>query len=121
MIELLVVIAIIGILVTVASGQYGRSIRKAQEAVLKEDLFVMRTAIQMYFADKSEYPGDLKALVEGSYIRSVPIDPVTESTATWRVVHVQPTEMDLFDRSGVADVFSGAEGVGLDGTNYSAW
>ena len=82
LIELLVVVAIIGILAGVAVGQYGRSIQKAREAVLKENLFRTRTAIQMYFADKNTYPPDLAALVYASYLRAMPIDTVTQSSET---------------------------------------
>ena len=71
LIELLVVVAIIGIIVTVAAGQYGRSIQKAREATLREYLYIMRQAIDNYFADKGEWPPDLQSLVEESYIREI--------------------------------------------------
>ena len=121
LIELLVVVAIIGILAAVAVGQYGRSIQKAREAVLKENLFRTRTAIQMYFADKNTYPADLTTLVEASYLRAIPIDTVAQSTETWVVAFATPGEEDISLEPGVIDLFSGAEGVALDGTRYSEW
>ena len=121
LIELLVVVAIIGIHAAVAVGQYGRSIQKAREAVLKENLFRTRTAIQMYFADKNTYPTDLTTLVEASYLRAIPIDTVAQSTETWVVAFATPGEEDISLEPGVIDLFSGAEGVALDGTRYSEW
>ena len=75
LIELLVVVAIIGILSVAAVGQYQRSIKKAQEAALRQDLYVMRTQINHYFSDKQKYPADLMTLVEEHYLRDVPVDP----------------------------------------------
>jgi general secretion pathway protein G len=119
--ELLVVIAIIGIVVTVAAGQYRRSITKAKEAVLKEDLYIMRTAINHYFADKGKYPQDLNALVEDSYIKAIPADPITGSTDSWVTIPSEGDERDISQEPGIADVRSGAEGSGIDGTNYADW
>ncbi len=121
LIELLVVVAIIGILAGVVVGQYGRAIQKSREAVLKENLFRTRSAIQMYFADKNTYPTDLTTLVEASYLRAVPIDTVTQSSETWVAAYATPSEEDISLESGVNDLFSGADGVGLDGTRYSEW
>ena len=121
LIELMVVVAIIGIIVTVASGQYMRSIKKAKEAVLKEDLYVMRTAINQYFSDKGKYPADLHGLVESSYIRAVPVDPITESADTWVTEMAQMDESDISTEPGIVDVKSGASGTGLDGTSYGEW
>ena len=54
----------------------------AREAVLKEDLFRMRDAIDQYYADKGQYPSTLDALVSDGYMRKVPEDPFTKSNAT---------------------------------------
>ena len=121
LIELLVVVAIIGILAAVAVGQYQRSIVKAKEAVLKEDLFVMRTQINMYFADKGRYPADLNALVDDKYLRILPVDPITESADTWVVDFAELDDADITTEPGIADVHSGAGGGALDGTNYADW
>ncbi len=121
LIELLVVVAIIGILSGVVVGQYGRSIQKAREAVLKENLFRTRSAIQMYFADKNSYPPALTTLVDASYLRAVPIDTVTQSSETWVLAYATSGEEDISWESGVVDLFSGADGVAVDGTRYSEW
>jgi general secretion pathway protein G len=121
LIELMVVVAIIGIIVAVASGQYQRSILKAREAVLKENLYIMRTAINQYFADKGKYPADLQALVDDSYLRAVPRDPITESEETWVTDFAEVDEGDISTEPGIVDVHSGAAGVGTDGSNYSDW
>jgi len=122
LIELLVVVAIIGIVVTVAVGQYQKSIVKAREAVLRQDLYEMRTAINRYFADKGKYPADLEALVSDKYIYKLPVDPFTGSSDTWDQV---PSEAggddDLSGEPGIADVKSGADGTALDGSTYSEW
>ena len=121
LIELLVVIAIIGIVVTVASGQYRRSIQKAKEAVLREDLYVMRVAIDQYFADKGYYPSDLYVLTDESYLRDVPTDPITQSPDTWVTTQSEFDDRDISTEPGIIDVHSGADGVGMDGTSYADW
>ena len=121
LIELLVVIAIIGLLATVAVGQYRGAIIKAREAVLREDLYIMRTAIDQYFADKGYYPSDLQALVEDKYIRDVPVDPITKSADTWITEYAEWDDTDISTEPGIVDVRSGAEGYSLDGTSYSEW
>jgi general secretion pathway protein G len=121
LIELLVVVAIIGILAAVAVGQYQRSIVKAKESVLKENLFRIRTAINLYFADKGHYPYDLPTLVDDKYLHRMPIDPVTESTKTWIVEYAEIDEEDISTEPGISDVRSGAQGVSLDGSPYSDW
>ncbi len=121
LIELLVVVAIIGIIVTVASGQYRRSIQKAKEAVLKEDLYIMRTAINQYFADKGKYPSDLRALVDESYLKAVPTDPITGSSESWVTEMSQGDEKDISTEPGITDVRSGAQGTSLDGSSFADW
>jgi general secretion pathway protein G len=121
LIELLVVVAIIGILAGVVVGQYQRSIRKAKEAVLKENLFRTRAAINQYFADKGRYPFDLQALVEDKYLRAMPVDPITDSTETWVVESAELDDSDISLEPGISDLHSGAEGVAMDGTSFSEW
>jgi general secretion pathway protein G len=121
LIELLVVVAIIGILACVAVGQYKHSIRKAKEAVLKEDLFRMRTQISLYFADKGHYPYDLQTLVDDEYLAAIPVDPITQSDDTWVVEYSEQDETDISTEPGIENVSSGAPGVAVDGTNYSDW
>jgi general secretion pathway protein G len=121
LIELLVVIAIIGIVVTVATGQYRNSIKKAKEAVLREDLYIMRTAIDQYFADKGYYPSDLYALVDDNYLRDIPKDPISDSPDTWVTISSDFDDRDISTEPGIIDVQSGADGYGMDGSSYSDW
>ena len=121
LIELLVVIAIIGILAATAVAQYHRSLIKAREAVLKEDLHLMRVQINNYFSDKVKWPSDLHALVDDHYIKAIPVDPMTGSDETWITEPAQADEGDISTEPGIADVHSGAEGTGTDGRAYSEW
>lgn len=121
LIELLVVVAIIGILAAVAVGQYQRSIIKAKEAVLKENLFRIRTAINLYFSDKGKYPLDLRTLVDEKYLRAMPVDPITGSEDSWIVEFADLDDADISTEPGIADVRSGAPGVSLDGMAFSEW
>ena len=116
LIELLVVLAVIATLLTLALPRYFGSLDKSKEAVLKENLYQMREAISRYYADKGKYPQSLEALVDEKYLRKLPLDPVTESTATWIVV--QPADPE---KSGVYDVRSGAPGRSPEGTEYAEW
>jgi len=116
LIELLVVLAVIATLLTLAVPRYFGSIDKSKEAVLKENLFQMRDAISRYHADKGKYPDTLEALATDKYLRKVPVDPMTETAATWVVV--PPADPQ---KTGVYDVHSGAQGKGLDGTEYAQW
>ena len=121
LIEMLVVVAIIGTLAAIVVGQYARSIKKAQEAVLKENLFNTRNAINQYFADKGKYPFDLAALIEDKYLLKLPYDPITRSNETWITIDAEMDEEDISTEPGIIDLKSGAEGVGLDGTAYADW
>lgn len=119
LVELLVVVAIIGILATVAVGNYQRSIRKAQEAALAQNLYIMRTQINNYFADKQRYPPDLQALVDERYLRDIPEDPITRSRDSWITEPADMGDEDISTEPGIADVRSGADGVALDGRAYA--
>ena len=121
LIELLVVVAIIGILAAVAVGQYQRNIVKAKEAVLRENLFTIRTQINNYFSDKGRYPGDLQELVDDHYLRELPFDPITGSRDTWSYEYADLGEEDISLEPGIADVHSGADGYSLNGTPYADW
>jgi general secretion pathway protein G len=122
------VIALIGIIAAVAVGQYRNAIKKAKEAVLKEDLFTMRSCIDQYLADKGHYPSSLQELVDQGYLRFMPFDPITQSKDTWVEIFadpdteegLEPTD-ELGGGPGVMDVRSGAEGTALNGTAYSEW
>ena len=117
LIELLVVLAIIGTLITIALPKYLHSVERSREAVLHQDLRVMRTAIDQYLADTGRYPETLEDLVRSRYLRSLPEDPETGATTTW--VSVAPPEG--LGSAGVYDVRSGADGISMDGTAYAQW
>lgn len=121
LIELLIVMSIIGILASIAVPNYQRSVIKAKEAVLMEDLYQMRRAIDAYFADHSKYPESLEALVEAKYLRGIPTDPFTNAQDTWEVVVPTPTAEGEIAEGGVEDVHSGSDLVGLNGTPYREW
>ena len=121
LIELLVVIAIIVVLATISMVMYANSVQRGREAVLKENLFRMRDAIDQYYADKGKYPESLEDLVSAAYLRRVPVDPVTDSAETWQLVQAEPDPNDLTAEPGVYDVKSGSEGTALDGSKYADW
>ncbi len=123
LIELVVVAAIIGILAAVAVGQYQRSIVRAKEATLHENLFVMRSAIHQYFADKGRYPADLQSLVDDEYLYRMPVDPVAQRDDSWVPTYSETgDEDDIGTEPGVMDVHSGAPGISpLEGTSYAEW
>ena len=121
LIELLVVITLIVVLAGIGLSTYSTSVKRAKEAVLLEDLFRFKDAIDQYNADKGTYPPDLAALVTEGYMRQVPKDPVTESAETWQVVMSEPDPGNPNATPGVYDVKSGAEGIALNGTNYREW
>ena len=117
LIELMVVMAVIASLLTLALPRYFNSVERSREAVLKQDLHVMRDAIDKHLADSGRYPKTLEELAEKRYLRRVPPDPITDSTSTW--VTVSPPEGET--REGVYDVRSGAPGSSLDGEPYESW
>ena len=121
LIELMVVIALIMILATMGLVQYRNSITHAKEATMKSQLFIMRDAIDQYYADKARYPESLQTLVSESYIRSVPVDPFTTSSDTWQTVPADPEPGAPTASPGIFDVKSGFDGTALDGSRYSDW
>ena len=121
LIEMLVVVALLGILVGVAVGQYQKSIIRAKEAVLKENLWVMRHLINQYFADKGRHPSDLRSLVDDRYLQRIPDDPFTQSADTWIEEPAEFSEGDISTEPGIGYVRSGSNGVALDSSNYSDW
>ena len=121
LIELIVVMSIIAILALVAVPVFTSDIRAAKEAALKEDLHVMRTAIQAYTEDKNKAPQSLDDLVQAGYMASIPVDPMTNSRDTWQT-DTDDTFSDLDQtESGITDVHSGSDKVGSDGQPYSSW
>jgi general secretion pathway protein G len=118
--ELMIVILIISILVGIAVGSYQKSVLHAREAVLKKDLQTMREAIDNYTLDKQQAPQSLEELVDGNYLRQVPVDPINQQK-DW-VLHFGDTVLSPDQSSvGVDDVHSGSDQIGTDGTAYSTW
>jgi general secretion pathway protein G len=121
LIELMVVVALIAVLAGMGVVQYRHAVVRTQEAVLREDLFRMRDAIDQYYADKAKYPASLETLVEEGYLRQIPKDPTTNSAETWQTV---PAEFDAADPTaeiGIFDVKSGSEKSSIDGSRYAEW
>jgi general secretion pathway protein G len=121
LIELVIVMAIIAILASLAVPVFTAQIKRAREAVLKEDLHVMRNAIDSYTMDKGKAPQSLDDLVQAGYLKSIPVDPMTESSDTW-VTSTDDT-LESVDESepGINDVHSGSQDTGTDGQMYSTW
>ncbi len=121
LIELMVVMLIIGVLVAIAVPNYVSSIKAAKEAVLKEDLHVLRQAIDSYTMDKEKAPQSLDDLVQAGYLKKIPDDPMTHRSDTW--VPEQSDAIHSIDQTdpGIDDVHSGSSETGSDGQPYSSW
>jgi general secretion pathway protein G len=120
LLELIVVISLISILVAIAMPQFRTSIIQAREAVLKEDLYRLRQAIDQYQADKGVYPPTLESLVEDGYVRQLQADPMT-GAADWEVVYEEVDPDNPAETPGVYDVHSASAGISLSGTPYNEW
>ena len=118
LIEVLVVVTLIVVLAGIGMSTYTTSVRRAKEAVLLEDLFRMRDALDQYNADKGSWPPDLASLVTDGYMRQIPKDPFTDSAETWQAVMSEPDPANPNAAPGVQDVKSGAEGTAMDGRAY---
>ena len=121
LIELIVVISIIIILSSIGLAQYKNGVIHASEATLKQDLFLMRDAIDQYYADKTQYPGSLDSLVSEGYLRKLPDDPFTKSSSSWQTVPAEPDPNNPTAEAGIFDVKSGSDGTGLNGKKYADW
>jgi len=123
LIELIIVFTLIGILVGLGLPQYRNAVKRAREAVLKEDLYQMRELLNQYYTDQWKYPSSLQVLVDEKYLMKIPIDPITKSSETWVEVYDTLTEDDLITgvEPGVIDVLSGSDEKALDGTPYNTW
>jgi general secretion pathway protein G len=119
--ELMIVMAIVAILATLAVPSFKGALRSAREAVLKEDLHVLRAAIDSYTMDKQKAPQSLDDLIQDGYLRSIPEDPMTRSKDTW--VTETSDSLSSVDQTdpGITDVHSGSQDTGSDGQPYSVW
>lgn len=114
-VELMAVMTITALLLSIALPRYFEGLKRAQEAVLLDDLTTMRDAIDHFYADKGVYPDTLDSLVVMRYLKFIPDDPITERADTWQIV----PPPDYSPR--VYDVHSGSEEVSSNGTPYSSW
>jgi general secretion pathway protein G len=116
LIELLVVMAIVALLLMLALPRYFNHLESSRETILKQDLAVMRDAIDKYHGDRGRYPESLHELVSARYLRALPVDPITERDDTWQMV--APSG----DAAGTLyDIRSGAPGTAHDGSSYADW
>jgi len=115
LIELLVVMAIIATLLSIVAPRYFNSLDRSKETVLRQDLNIMRDAIDKFYSDTGKYPATLDELAQRRYLRAIPVDPLTESAETWVVI--SPPN----DTEGVYDVRSGSAETARDGTLYETW
>ena len=121
LVELMIVMAIIMILATIAIPIYVRTLQRAKEATLREDLHTMRTAIDSYTIDKEKAPDSLDDLVQAGYLKSIPVDPITSSNETW-ITGMSDTMTDINEtQGGLDDVHSGSQALASDGTTYNTW
>ena len=121
LVELLIVMSLIVVLAGIGLATHTNSQTRAREAVLKENLFRMRDAIDQYNADKSEYPAALDALVTGTYLRAIPDDPFTNSADTWLTTMSELDPANPSAQPGIFDVKSGSDRTAMDGTLYADW
>lgn len=119
-VELMVVITIIVILITMAIPIYQKSIIRAKESVLHNNLFTLRTVIDNYTYDKEKAPQSLQDLVTDGYLRVIPIDPMT-GTNQWKTIMEEASQSVSQAEPGIWEVHSTSDKIGLDGTPYSEW
>ena len=105
LVELMVVLAVIALLLSVVVPDYMGRMRRAEEAVLQENLALMRDALDKHYADAGKYPSTLEDLVAKRYLRTIPKDPFTHSASTWVAVPPQDSR-----KGNVWDVKSAAKG-----------
>lgn len=121
LIEMIIVIAIVMILASIAIPVYTIHVLHAREAVLKEDLYSMRNAIDQYTQDKDKAPQSLDDVVSAGYLRAIPKDPFTGQKDTWETVSDDSVASMEQTEGGIVDVHSGSKLVGSDGTSYNTW
>lgn len=116
LIELLVVLGIVALMLTLAVPRYFPSVDSAKEALLAENLRNVRATLDHYYGDTGRYPDSLEQLVEKKYLRSLPLDPLTNSSTSW--VLVPPEDGS---KGGVYNIKSGAPGTDRNGKPYADW
>lgn len=121
MIELMIVIAIIMVLLGIGAANYQRSVLRSKEAVLAQDLYVLRQAVDQYTLDKQEAPQSLDDLVSAGYLRAVPVDPMTGGT-DWNLEFGDAVLSPEQTTTGISNVHSSSTAVSpFNGKAYSEW
>jgi general secretion pathway protein G len=121
LIEIMIVMAIVTILVSIAVPLYQKSILRAKESVLRNNLFTLRTVIDEYTYDKQKAPQSLEDLVREGYLRQIPVDPITASNTSWKLIMEEAMASVNQTEPGIFDVRSGSDKTSLEGTPYSEW
>jgi general secretion pathway protein G len=121
LIELMVVMAIISVLLAISLPIYSKSITRAKESVLRNNLFTIRSMIDEYTIDKQKAPESLQDLVSEGYLRQIPQDPMTGSDGTWKIVMEDTPVGGSTNPPGIFDVHSGSDKTSLEGSAYSDW
>jgi general secretion pathway protein G len=121
LIELMIVMTIMSILIAIAVPIYQKSILRAKESVLRNNLFTLRSMIDEYTVDKQHAPQALDDLVTDGYLRQIPNDPIAGNNQSWKIIMEDTPVSGDNQPPGIFDIRSGAEGNGLDGTPYSDW
>ncbi|MBM3728800.1 MAG: type II secretion system protein [Acidobacteria bacterium] len=121
LVELMIVLTVVSILVSIAVPMYQKSIVRAKESVLRNNLFTLRTLIDEYTYDKQKAPQSLQDLVSAGYLRQVPVDPMTGQDSTWKVIMEDALASVNQTEPGIFDVRSGSDKRSLEGTQYSEW
>ena len=120
-IELMVVLVVISILVSIAVPYYQKALIRSKESVLKNNLFTMRVVIDEYTYDKAKAPQTLQDLVTEGYLRQIPVDPITNSNQSWRVIMEEAGNSASQSEPGIFDVRSGSDKTSLEGNAYAEW
>ena len=121
LIELIIVMAIVSVLLAIAVPIYQKSLLRTKETLLKNNIFTLRQVIDEYTFDKQKAPQSLQDLVSEGYLRAVPIDPITGSDQTWRIIMEDAVSMVNQTQPGIFDIRSGSDQKSLEGTPYSQW
>jgi general secretion pathway protein G len=122
LLELMIVISIMLILISIAVPNFSRSVTQSREAVLRQNLFTLRSLISQYTLDKQKAPQSLDDLVSAGYLKQIPNDPMT-SQPNWEAEQQEDTVMspDEQDQGGIIDLHSASQQVGSNGTPYNTW
>jgi general secretion pathway protein G len=120
LLEMMIVISIMVILISIALPIYSQSVLRSREAVLRNDLFELRSLISQYTLDKQKAPQSLDDLVTAGYIKVIPKDPMTNE-ANWEVVQEDVLMAVDQQEPGISDLKSASSATSTDGTAYSSW